>query len=73
MSLPRGKYCTLELGEHEVPNLRRLIALNEDLNPWLVLVSGAYREEVCVRPLGIFTKDRILDRIETGLSSDNSC
>src|ERR1700677_2308286 len=63
-NLPGGQDGALEFGENEFPDLRRMIAVDQQLDPRLVLVGGAHRDEIGVRPLGIFAKDRILDRIE---------
>src|SRR5467141_2557886 len=65
--LPGRQHSALELGENEVPDLRRVIAVDQKLDPGLVLVGGAHGDEIGVGSLGIFAKDRILDRIEAGL------
>ena len=65
--LPARQYRALELGQHELLHLRRLVAFHQRLDPGLVLVGGADRDQIDIRTLRIFAQDRILDRIKPRL------
>jgi hypothetical protein len=61
-ALPCREHGALELGENELPDLRRVIAVDQKFDPGLVLVGGAHREQIGIGSLGILAEDRILDR-----------
>ena len=44
-----------------------MVAFHQRLDPRLVLVGRADRDQIDVRSLWIFAKDRILDGIQSGL------
>jgi hypothetical protein len=57
----------LELGQDELFDLRRAIAVDQHLDPGLVLVGGANRDQIDVGSLRVLAQDRILDRIRPAL------
>ena len=65
--LPARQYRALELGQHELPHLGRLVAFHQRLDPRLVLVGRADRNQIDVRTLRIFAKYRVLDGIQSRL------
>jgi hypothetical protein len=48
-SLPGWQHCSLEFGQNEPPNLRRMIAFNQKLDPGLVFVGGAHGNPIASR------------------------
>src|SRR4051812_29157180 len=61
--LPARQHRTLELGQDELLHLRRVIAVDQQLDPGLVLVGGANRDQIDIGALRVLAQDRVLDRI----------
>src|SRR5436305_13932945 len=57
-ALPARQHRALELGQDELLHLGGVIAVDQDLDPGLVLVRGAHRDQIDIGALRILAEDR---------------
>ena len=55
-NLPAWQYRPLELGQQELLDLRRAVAVHKRLDPWLVLVNRPHHDQIDIGTFGIFAR-----------------